>query len=109
MKFTVYELPKAKFDKDRIFEWLFQRSPQGTAGWLSAYDEMIERLQGRRTFFPWHLKTGTSIWKFGRSFSRPSEDECTEPFFMLPASTCMCFAYAAQAKGQFQKSCCSNN
>jgi hypothetical protein len=45
MKFTVYELPKAKFDKDHISKWLFERSPQGAANWLNAYDEMVERLQ----------------------------------------------------------------
>jgi hypothetical protein len=31
MTFTVRELPAAKRDKRYIFEWLFERSPQGAA------------------------------------------------------------------------------
>ena len=44
MTFTVRELPEAKWDKRHIFEWLFERSLQGAAAWLDAYDRMIERL-----------------------------------------------------------------
>jgi len=50
--FTVYELPKAKFDKRRIFEWLFERSPSGAAAWLDAYDEMVDRLRTAAESFP---------------------------------------------------------
>lgn len=45
MSFAVYELPKALLDKRQIFTWLFERSPQGAAAWLNAYDEMVERLR----------------------------------------------------------------
>lgn len=45
MTFAVYELPKALLDKRHIFAWLFERSPQGAAAWLNAYDEMVERLR----------------------------------------------------------------
>ena len=45
MTFTVKELPKAKVDKRSIFAWLFERSPQGAAAWLDAYDQMVERLR----------------------------------------------------------------
>lgn len=44
MKFRVRELARAKADKRRIIAWLRQRSPQGAANWLAAYDSMIERL-----------------------------------------------------------------
>lgn len=45
MTFTVHELPKAKLDKRRIVAWLVERSPQGAAAWLDAYDQMVERLK----------------------------------------------------------------
>jgi plasmid stabilization system protein ParE len=45
MKFKVRELRKAKADKRHIFEWLYERSPQGAAAWLAAYDETIEWLK----------------------------------------------------------------
>jgi plasmid stabilization system protein ParE len=45
MSRTVRELPKAKQDKDSIFRWLYQRSPQGAFAWLDAYDAMVERLK----------------------------------------------------------------
>jgi hypothetical protein len=45
MTFTVSELPKAKLDKLHIVQWLVERSPQGAAAWLDAYDQMIERLK----------------------------------------------------------------
>lgn len=45
MTFTVRELPKAKADKLHIVRWLNDRSPQGAAAWLDAYDLMIERLK----------------------------------------------------------------
>ena len=45
MTFTVHELPKAKWDKRHIFEWLFERSPQCAAAWLDAYDQVVERLR----------------------------------------------------------------
>lgn len=45
MKFTVHELPKAQIDKRHIVAWLFQRSSQGAAAWLTAYDGMLERLR----------------------------------------------------------------
>jgi plasmid stabilization system protein ParE len=44
MKFRVFELTKAQWDKRRIFAWLFERSPQGAAAWLEAYDQMVARL-----------------------------------------------------------------
>lgn len=45
MSFEVYELPKAKFDKQTIFDWLANNSPQGAATWLDSYDAMIRRLE----------------------------------------------------------------
>ena len=45
MSFTVRELPKAKHDKQSIFRWLSNRSPAGAAGWLDAYDSLLERLK----------------------------------------------------------------
>lgn len=45
MKFQVRELRKATTDIRHIFTWLFERSPSGAAAWLSAYDEMVERLK----------------------------------------------------------------
>ena len=45
MSLTVRELPKAKQDKDSIFRWLHQRSPQGALAWLDAYDVLLERLK----------------------------------------------------------------
>jgi hypothetical protein len=44
MKFTVYELPRARDDKRHILRWLYDRSPLGAAAWLNAYDSMVERL-----------------------------------------------------------------
>ena len=44
MNFIVRELPKAKQDKDHIFRWLHQRSPQGALAWLDAYDTLVDRL-----------------------------------------------------------------
>ena len=52
MTFIVRELPKAKCDKHHIFRWLFERSPQGAAAWLDAYDRMIERLMTSADSFP---------------------------------------------------------
>jgi plasmid stabilization system protein ParE len=52
MTFTVRELPTAKRDKRRIFEWVFKRSPQGAAAWLDAYDQMIERLTTAADSYP---------------------------------------------------------
>jgi len=52
MKFTVFELPKATADKRRIVEWIFERSPQGAAAWLNAYDQMAERLQTMASILP---------------------------------------------------------
>jgi len=43
MTFTVRELPKARLDKGHIVQWLHDRSPQGAAAWLDAYDQMVER------------------------------------------------------------------
>lgn len=44
MKYSVFELPRAKADKRHIFSWLFERSPQGASSWLNAYDELLIRL-----------------------------------------------------------------
>ena len=52
MTFTVRELPAANRDKRHIFEWLFQRSPQGAAAWLDAYDQMIERRTAAADSYP---------------------------------------------------------
>jgi hypothetical protein len=52
MPFTVHELPRAKWDKRHIVEWLFARSPQGAAVWLNAYDQMIERLAAAADSYP---------------------------------------------------------
>ena len=51
MKFTVHELPKAKADKRSISEWLFERSPQGAASWLDAYDRLLVKLEGIADLF----------------------------------------------------------
>jgi plasmid stabilization system protein ParE len=42
--YIVRELPKARWDKRHIVEWLHQRSPSGAAAWLRAYDRMVEQL-----------------------------------------------------------------
>ena len=52
MTFTVRELPKAKWDKRHIIEWLLRRSPQGAAAWLDAYDQMMKRLQAAANAYP---------------------------------------------------------
>lgn len=52
MTFTARELPRAKGDKRHIVQWLLQRSPQGAAAWLNAYDQMIERLKAAGDSFP---------------------------------------------------------
>jgi hypothetical protein len=44
MTFIVRELPKARADKDSIFSWLYERSPEGAFAWLDAYDGLIARL-----------------------------------------------------------------
>ncbi len=45
MSFAVHELPRAKADKRHIFEWLHERSPQGAAAWLNAYDQALTLLE----------------------------------------------------------------
>lgn len=45
MSFAVRELPRAKQDKQAILEWLLDRSRQGAAGWLDAYDDALARLR----------------------------------------------------------------
>lgn len=45
MTFAVRELPKARQDKDSIFSWLNNRSPNGALTWLSAYDAQTELLK----------------------------------------------------------------
>ncbi len=47
MSFAVRELPKAKEDKQAILEWLLERSRQGAAAWLDAYDDALGRLRDR--------------------------------------------------------------
>ena len=44
MRFSVHELPRAKEDKRQILVWLLERSRQGAAAWLSAYDDALQRL-----------------------------------------------------------------
>jgi plasmid stabilization system protein ParE len=51
MTFIVRELPKAKHDKSSIFHWLHERSPEGAAAWLDAYDSVIERLNQHAASF----------------------------------------------------------
>ena len=41
MNFAVQELPRAKEDKQAILEWLLERSRQGAAAWLDAYDDAL--------------------------------------------------------------------
>lgn len=43
MSFAVRELTRAKEDKQRILEWLLERSRQGAAAWLTAYDDALDR------------------------------------------------------------------
>lgn len=45
MSFPVHELPRAKADKQKIVEWLLERSRAGAAAWITAYDDAIERLE----------------------------------------------------------------
>lgn len=45
MNFAVQELPRAKEDKQAILEWLLERSRQGAAAWLDAYDDALARLR----------------------------------------------------------------
>lgn len=45
MSFKVRELPKARQDKRSIFRWLHERSPEGAASWLRAYDDLVGKLQ----------------------------------------------------------------
>jgi len=47
MSFLVHELPKAQTDKRSIFEWIRERSPDGAAAWLNAYDRAVEQLADR--------------------------------------------------------------
>lgn len=58
MTFIVHELPKAKWDKRRIFTWLFERSPQGAAAWLDAYDAMVSRLATSADSYPAAYENG---------------------------------------------------
>jgi hypothetical protein len=51
MNFSVHELPKARADKRSIFEWLFERSPQGARAWLAAYNDILQRLENQATSF----------------------------------------------------------
>lgn len=46
MSFSVWELPRAKEDKQAILEWLLGRSRQGAAAWLDASDDALDRLRG---------------------------------------------------------------
>ena len=52
MTFTVHELPKAQWDKRDIVKWLVEKSPQGAAAWLDAYDQMVQRLEAAADTFP---------------------------------------------------------
>ena len=45
MSFVVRELPRAMDDKERILDWLLDRSRQGAAAWLTAYDDALDRLR----------------------------------------------------------------
>jgi hypothetical protein len=45
MNFVVHELPRAKADKRAIFIWIIERSPQGGVAWLTAYDDLLVRLE----------------------------------------------------------------
>jgi hypothetical protein len=45
MRFSVHELPRAKEDKRQILQWLLERSRQGAAAWLTAYDVTLQRLE----------------------------------------------------------------
>ena len=44
MSLAVRELPGARKDKQAILEWLLERSSQGAAAWLDAYDDALARL-----------------------------------------------------------------
>ena len=45
MRFFVRELPRAIEDKRQILRWLLERSRQGAAAWLNAYDDALQRLE----------------------------------------------------------------
>jgi plasmid stabilization system protein ParE len=45
MKRTVLVLPRAQRQVREIAQWLAERSAQGAARWLDAYDRTIERLE----------------------------------------------------------------
>ena len=45
MTYRVHELRLAQEDIVSIFDWLNERSPEGAAAWLDAYDAMLNSLQ----------------------------------------------------------------
>lgn len=49
--FQVHELGRAQDDVRSIAGWLAERSPQGAAAWLRAYDELTERLERQAPSF----------------------------------------------------------
>ena len=51
MTFKIKELPRAQDDIRHIFYWIFERSPQGASAWLTAYEDMLKRLEKDATIF----------------------------------------------------------
>jgi len=45
MTYRVHLTAQAEADIDRIFDWLFQRSPEGARRWYEAFWESAERLK----------------------------------------------------------------
>ena len=45
MSYLVHELPRAVADVKHIARWLREHSVHGAAAWMTAYDEMVARLE----------------------------------------------------------------
>jgi plasmid stabilization system protein ParE len=53
MIFHVRELARARADIRDLATWLAERSPQGAASWLDAYDRLVARLGQNAESFGW--------------------------------------------------------
>ncbi|QDT63460.1 type II toxin-antitoxin system RelE/ParE family toxin [Calycomorphotria hydatis] len=52
MTWLIRELPRAKADKRKIFEWLLSHSRKGAVAWLDAYDRKAESLSDQPASHP---------------------------------------------------------
>jgi plasmid stabilization system protein ParE len=62
MKFNAQLLWRAERDLDRILTWLNQRSPQGAANWLRAWDQTFLTLKSSADEYP--LAPESEGWPF---------------------------------------------